>query len=134
MLPPDLDSVTHSYHRCLSSERFLDTFYEKFLGKSDEIASKFRMTDFDRQKRMLRESLLMMVMFNRDPEMLEEDMTALATRHGRQGVDIPARLYAHWLDALCEAVKEHDPQYSADIGMKWRKAMEQGIKFIISRY
>lgn len=118
----------------MSSDTFLDDFYQRFLTKSDEVVRKFRGTDFTRQKRMLRESLLMMVMFNRDAEGLQEDMNKLAERHGRKGVDIPARLYDLWLDSLCEAVEMHDPQCSPEILNKWRVAMQPGIDFLISKY
>ncbi|WP_218932454.1 globin [Adhaeretor mobilis] len=126
--------MTSSYHRCLSSEKFIDTFYKFFLAKSEEVAQKFIATDFDHQKLMLRESLLMMVMFSRDPVGVRDEMAKLAKRHDRTGVDIPARLYALWLDSLCEAVQEHDPEFSEDVGHKWRAAMEPGIDFIISKH
>ena len=134
MFPPDLDMVTSSYHRCLHSEEFLDTFYKQFLVKSDEIAEKFRLTDFTRQKRMLRQSLLMMVMFNRDPEGGTEDMNKLAERHNRRGVNIPPHLYDLWLDSLCEAVALHDEEYTAELANNWRAAMRAGIDFLISKY
>ena len=131
---PDLDAVSQSYHRCLHSEGFTDTFYELFLAKSTEVAEKFRATDFIRQKRMLRESLLMMVMFNRDPEGVAEEMNELAERHSRRGLDIPSHLYDLWLDSLCEAVERHDREHTADLANKWRAAMRDGIDFLISRY
>lgn len=134
MLPPELDTVTRSYHRCLSSAEFLDSFYAIFLAKSEEIAEKFRTTDFVHQKRMLRESLLMMVMYNLNSAGVEEDMTKLAERHSRRGVDIPARLYDQWLDSLCEALQRHDPEYTAEIADRWRAAMQPGIDFLVSRY
>ena len=134
MLQYDLDEVKSRYHRCISKKTFLDTFYDCFLSKSDEVAYKFRGTDFTRQKRMLRESILMMVMFSRDPVGVEEDMIKLAERHNRNGVDIPARLYTLWLDSLCEAIEKHDPEHTTEIALKWRAAMEPGIEFLISKY
>ena len=46
MLPEDIDAVTASYHRCMHGEGFVDTFYERFLAKSPEVAIKFQHTDF----------------------------------------------------------------------------------------
>ena len=134
MLPPDLDVVTRSYHRCMSSDRFLDSFYDLFLAKSFEVSQKFLNTDFQRQKRMLRESLLMLLLFNRDPQGVKKDMVQLAERHSRRGVDVSAHLYSMWLDSLCEAVEQHDPEYSPDIGEKWREAMQPGIDFMVERH
>jgi hypothetical protein len=39
---PNLDAVTASYYRCRSNEGFIDTFYEHFLAKSQEVSEKFR--------------------------------------------------------------------------------------------
>ena len=77
---PDLDAVTASYHRCRASDHFIDTFYEHFLAKSREVAEKFRGTDFTRQKFMLRESLLMMLLFNHDEAGAVEELERLAER------------------------------------------------------
>ncbi len=130
----DLDAVTASYHRCRASEGFIDTFYEHFLAKSEEVKKKFRGTDFTRQKLMLRESLLMLLLVNQNrPEALQE-LERLGERHSRRGVDIPPHLYDLWLDALCEAVEEHDPEYRPTLNDKWRAAMGPGIKMIVSRY
>ena len=134
MFPADLDTVTRSYHRCMASEGFLDTFYQRFLAKSDEVAQKFRGTDFTRQKRMLRQSLLMMVMFNRDPQGVQQDLDQLAERHSRRGVDIPAHLYQLWLEALCETVEQCDPEFTPEIADYWRAAMQPGIELLISKY
>ena len=131
---PDLDAVTTSYHRCRTSDRFIDTFYEHFLAKSKEVAEKFRGTDFTRQKFMLRESLLMMLLFNHDEAGAVEELERLAERHSRRGVDIPPHLYNLWLDALCEAVETHDPKYEPTLNEKWRAAMRPGIELLVSKY
>jgi len=130
----DHDTVTHSYFRCICSDNFLDTFYSNFLAKSEEIARKFRTTEFDRQKRLLRESLLMMVTFDRNPDRVQEAMDLLAERHSRRGVDIPPHLYAMWLDSLCEAIESHDPQFTPETASKWRSAMQPGIAYLTSKY
>ncbi len=122
MLPADLDTVTRSYHRCMSSDGFLDTFYDRFLASSAEIAEKFRGTDFAHQKLMLRESLLLMVMFNKAPDVVNSEMEKLAERHSRRGADIPAPMYTLWLDALCEAIEIHDPECTPAIAANWRAA------------
>ena len=134
MLPEDIDAVTASYHRCMHGGRFVDTFYELFLAKSPEVANKFKHTDFVHQKLMLRESLLMMLMFNHKRADVQDDMEKLARRHSRSGVDIPPHMYELWLDALCEAVQKHDPEFTAEVTELWRSAMKPGIELIISRY
>lgn len=75
---PDLDAVTASYHRCRSSDRFIDTFYEHFLAKSEEVAVRFRATDFTRQRFMLRESLLMILLIHHGEAGAVEELERLA--------------------------------------------------------
>lgn len=131
---PDLDAVTASYHRCRTDDRFIETFYDHFLAKSDEVQDKFRGTDFVRQRLMLRESLLMMLLFNRREPSAIEELERLGETHSRRNLDIPPRLYHLWLDALCEAVEEHDPEYEPSLNEKWREAMQSGIDLIVSKY
>jgi hemoglobin-like flavoprotein len=131
---PNLDSVTASYQRCRASAGFVDTFYAHFLAKSPEVAAKFRRTDFSRQKLMLRESLLAMLLFNLGSGESRAELERLGERHSRRGVDIPPRLYDLWLDALCEAVAEHDPEFAPELADQWRTAMVPGIQLIVSKY
>lgn len=129
-----LDAVTASYHRCRANESFLDRFYERFLAKSPAIAHKFRHTDFERQKLMLRESLISMLLFNQDVGTARQELERLAARHSRKQLDIAPYMYELWLDSLCETVAEHDPEYTPELEQEWRDAMKAGIKLLISRY
>jgi len=131
---PDLDAVTASYHRCRVDERFIETFYDRFLGKSKEVADKFRATDFTRQRFMLRESLLMILLFHHGEQGAIDELERLAVRHSRRGLDIPVHLYSLWLDSLCEAVEAHDPEYEPSLEHSWRAAMQPGIDLLVSRY
>jgi len=130
----NLDAVTASYHRCRASAGFFDTFYERFLAKSEEVAEKFRQTDFTRQKLMLRESLISMLLFNLGTGSARAELEQLAERHSRRDVDIAPHLYDLWLDALCETVERHDPDFKPELAQEWRAAMRAGIDLLISRY
>ena len=131
---PNLDAVTASYRRCRSNEEFIDTFYEHFLAKSQEVSEKFRGTDFARQKLMLRQSLLAMLLFNLGSDLAREELERLGERHSRRGVNIPSHLYDLWLDALCEAVEQHDPEFTSELREQWQQAMRPGIELIVARY
>ena len=131
---PDLDAVTARYQRCRASDGFIETFYAHFLKTSRDVVDKFRGTDFARQKLMLRESLLAMLLFNLGSGDARAELKRLAERHSRRGVDIPPNLYELWLDALREAVEEHDPKFTAQLGERWRDAMCAGIELHVSRY
>ena len=58
----------------------------------------------------------------------------LAESHSRRAHDVRPGLYALWLDALCQAVQKHDPQYTPELEAKWREEMRPGIEMMIARY
>jgi hypothetical protein len=41
-------------------------------------------------------------------------------------------MYALWLDAVCEAIKKHDPSYTPALEQLWRTAMLKSIKEVIA--
>ena len=124
------DEVTASYHRCRADDSFFDTFYDDFLAKSPEIAEKFRQTDFAHQKLMLRESLLEMLCFEQGMDGARAEIKLLGRRH--KDLRITSAMYGMWMDSLCEAVAQHDPQYTPELAQKWRDAMRPGIDLMIS--
>ncbi len=130
MSESSVDPVMASYHRCREDDKFVDTFYELFLAKSDDIARMFQHTDFKRQKLMLRESLLEMLCYDLGVDGSEEEILRLAHRHNDLGVT--PEMYAMWLDSLCQAVERHDPEYQPEIGQRWREAMQKGIDRMLS--
>jgi hemoglobin-like flavoprotein len=130
----NLDAVTASYHRCRASEGFIDTFYKHLLAKSDEVEQKFKSTDFARQKLLLRESLLAMLLLNLNSADARQELERLAERHSRRDLNIGRHLYEFWLDALCEAIEQHDPQFTRELGLHWRTAMRPGIELMVVSY
>ena len=118
------DQVVASYHRARGSGAMFDTFYRLFLGKSPEIPSMFTHTDFAHQKLMLRESLLEMLMFSQTGSGRDE-INRLAERH--RSLHVQPRHYELWLDALCEALAEHDPLFTVELEQMWRDALRNGI-------
>jgi hemoglobin-like flavoprotein len=59
-----------------------------------------------------------------------EEIERLADRH-RQVKVKPAH-YDLWLDALCEALAKHDPQFNPTVEQIWRNAMRKGIDLMIA--
>lgn len=117
--------VIASYYRCIDQEGFVDTFYDLFLCKSPEIAEKFANTDFKIQKLMLRQSMLQMICFDSGIAGAREEIDRLGRRHKELG--ITPGMYALWLDALCEAIAKHDPEYTPEIERVWRQSMRNSI-------
>ena len=124
------NELTASYYRCRRDVRFLDTFYDAFLSKSPDVAQLFAKTDFKIQKLMLRQSLLEMLCFDRGMLGTREEIERLGFRH--KELNVTPEMYTMWLDALCEAIKKHDPSYTPALEQLWREAMRKSIKEMIA--
>ena len=129
MEPTPTNDVMASFYRCRRNEGFIDTFYDLFLSKSTEIARKFEKTDFKLQKLMLRQSLLEMLCFDRGIPGSHEEIERLGRSH--KELEIAPHMYSMWLDSLCEAVRRHDPEYTEDLELAWRRAMLKSIQKMI---
>lgn len=121
------DRVVASYHRARETGELFDTFYRLFLAKGPEIPPMFARTDFPHQKLMLRESLLEMLLFSQTGAG-REVIERLAERHQR--LNVQPRHYELWLDALCEALAQHDPKFNSELEQVWRNAMRSGIQLM----
>jgi hemoglobin-like flavoprotein len=128
----DVEIAEASYHRCAEQPAFFRTFYDRLLASDPAIPPKFARTDFERQAKLLKHALGLLLIYAKrpNPALLER----IALRHGRHGVDVPPDQYRHFLDALEQALTAHDPEYRPDVGAAWRAALAPGIAFMQSRY
>ena len=124
------NKLIESFYRANRGKQFIDTFYARFLAKGPEIAAMFAATDFKIQKLMLRQSLLEMLAFDRGLKGTREEVERLGHRHHELGVK--PEMYAMWLDALCEAIRDHDPEYTPELEQLWRGAMQKPIDEMIA--
>jgi hemoglobin-like flavoprotein len=130
-----LERFEESLHRCNTDSRFLDRFYERFLGSSPKVRRKFAGTDFVRQKRMLQASLqLLLVAAQGDGSAAAPYLDQVAARHGAGQMAIGAELYDLWLDALLATVRETDPAWTPDVEHAWEDVMTVGIRYLLARY
>lgn len=130
----DYEAVEASYERCFEDPGFFDTFYELFLVKSDQIPPLFANTDFEKQKQVVRVSVMMMIRLGKGRPETRHAVENLGESHSSRGHNIPADLYELWLDTLCECVKRYDPEYTPELEQKWRDTMKPGIDLMISMY
>ena len=124
------DQVVASYHRSRATEELFDTFYSIFLAKSPSIPPKFAKTNFALQKRMVKQSILLMLNFYGGIEQAREDIEQLGELHNQ--LEIEAEMYELWLDSLVEAIQKHDPEYTPELETAWREAMRPGIELMTS--
>lgn len=125
------DSLT----RCGKKSGFLDRFYELFMGSSEEIRQKFSQTDFERQKKVLSDSLfLMLAAAGTTKGFAHVQLEKLAKRHCRQQLDIKPEWYDAWLDTLLQTVSEFDAEYSDEVNAAWRESVKDSIEVLIAGY
>jgi len=130
-----LHTFDQSLTRCNAEVGFLDRFYERFMESSPKVREKFRNTDFERQKMVLRASFYLILMAAEDeaggPERYLDN---LARRHGASQLAIGAELYDLWLDSLIGTVREFDRECTPEVERAWERVMGVGISFLLSRY
>jgi hemoglobin-like flavoprotein len=130
-----IQQARDSLSRCIQSPEFLDRFYQLFMDSSADVREKFAKTDFDRQKKMLQDSLfVMLVSAGTKTGLAHKELSKLAERHSRAQLGIKPEWYDLWLDCLLKAVAEHDPEYRPELDQAWCGALEDGIELMKSRY
>lgn len=134
MNPHDLEAFDDSLARCYAQPRFLERFYESFLEASPEARAKFAGTDLAQQRRMLKASLVLMMLSTGGKAEGMVHMERIGAVHGKEGHDIPAHLYDIWLDCLLKAAREFDGQANDELMAVWRRVLEPGIAFMKSRH
>ncbi len=134
-LDPAVSAIyTDSLQRCLDQERFLWRFYELFLASSPEVRQKFAQTDFKRQIRALKKSLLEASWIGIPTQEARAELEKVAQAHSRAKRDVPAHLYDLWLESLLQSMRDTDPQCSPAVEEAWRTVLGQVIAFMKSRY
>jgi hemoglobin-like flavoprotein len=130
-----IQQARDSLSRCIQSPEFLDRFYELFMDSSEDIRKRFEKTDFDRQKKMLQDSLfVMLVAAGTKTGFAFKELSKLAERHSRKQLGIHPDWYDLWLQCLLKAVAEHDPEYRPELDDAWRASLEDGIELMKARY
>lgn len=129
-----VDRFQESLGRIASEQTaFFDLFYQLFIAANEEVAEKFKHTDFERQKRVLRESLKELLMFFLSHR-ITPYMKGLARVHDRSHRDIRPELYELWLEKLLEAARRLDEHFDDDDELAWRLVLRPGIEFMKFHY
>jgi len=135
MDPKTVHIARDSLSRSLQAEGFLDRFYELFMASSPDIRDKFKNTDFAKQKKVLSDSLFLMLSAAGTTEGFAHDQLASLTRkHSRSQLDIRPEFYETWLDCLIATLSEKDDQFSEEVEQAWRESLRGGIDLLSSGY
>lgn len=105
------------------------------MASSEDIREKFEQTDFERQKKVLSDSLFLMLSAAGTTQgFAHVQLEKLAKRHSRAELDIKPEWYEFWLDSLMKTVAELDPDYTDDVEAAWRNAVQGSIEVLIEGY
>lgn len=130
------DLFLHSLTRCLAAPAFLEGFYDRFVGSSEEVREKFRGVDLKRQVRMLQDSLYVSAVAVQGEEgsPARGALPWLAARHSRRDLDIRPELYDLWIACLIETARAHDPQFGPEVEGAWRETLTLVADYMKERY
>ncbi len=136
MPSPSNEAFRLSLRRCLAASGFLDDFYERFVGSSEEVRAKFEGVDMKRQVRMLEDSLYVVAVASQGGEgsPAREALPRLAERHSRRDLDIRPGLYDLWITCLIDTARVHDPDFSPEVEGAWRETLAIGADYMRERY
>ena len=138
-----LDEFTfsQSYERIFGREvkigplgdQFFDYFYSLFLASSPDVRAAFKNTDMEKQKKMLKRSLLYSINFIENKNNFHS-MERIAISHSRKHHNIKPHLYDLWMDCMVASVECFDPKFDCDVELAWRLAFSPGITYMKYQY
>ena len=128
------DLFLASLERCLDSEDFVPAFYHRFLASSEEVAWKFRKTDFDEQNSLIVRSLRLIAAATKGEREGLVELRERAQTHDRYHLGIKPKLYDLWRTSVIETAREFDGQWREDIEAAWVAILNYAIDYMVRRY
>jgi hemoglobin-like flavoprotein len=128
------DLANASYQRCCETPGFFESFYRNFFAVCPEAEPRFAKTDFERQNKLLRHALGLLLIFPKQPDGEPTLLTRVAERHSRRDLDVPPSLYPPFVDSLIATVRQYDPAFSPEVEAAWRGTVQKGVQYMISKY
>ena len=122
-----------SYDRCCEAPEFLQAFYRNFLAACPEAAPRFAHTNFERQSKLLRHAIGLLLIFPSQAGGDQALLARVAERHSRRDLNIDSALYAPFIDALVDTVKQFDPACTPAVEAAWRATVAPGVEYMKSK-
>ena len=123
-----------SYDRCCAAPDFLQAFYRNFLAACPEAAPKFANTDFERQTRLLRHAIGLLLIFPTQPPTEPPLLARIAERHSRRDLDVDPAFYRPFIESLIATLKQYDGEYTPAIEAAWRETVAPGVEYMKSKH
>jgi hemoglobin-like flavoprotein len=123
-----------SYERCSTAADFFAAFYARFFELRPEAKPLFANTAFERQHKLLRHAIGLLLSFPGQAEKEPNILARVAERHSRRELGIDASHYPPFLESLIDTVKRYDPQFTPAVEQAWRATLAPGFAYMQSRY
>lgn len=127
------DTFLGSLERCLASETFIPTFYDRFLSKSPSVRAKFARTDMASQGQKLSKSLRMLASAVAGEAEGLHELSERAETHGRRHLNITPDMYELWSSALLSTACEHDASWTPETEAAWTHTVQLVVDYMIKR-
>jgi hemoglobin-like flavoprotein len=119
-----------SFDRCCEHADFFICFYRNFFRNCPGVEPMFASTDFERQHRLLRHAIGLLLIFPNQPPGEPTILSRVAERHGPRDLNIDPELYPGWVTSLMQTVAEHDPEFDELVESAWRRVIAPGIAYM----
>lgn len=138
MDPAQVQLVQQSFGRCLLNTTlgpsFLDAFYEEFLASDPRVKLLFARTDMGKQKELLRQGLVMLIMYGKGSGLAQSAVKQLAVKHDREHLNIKPELYRVWVRSLLSCVQKYDQKFDDSLDKLWNEILDHGIRAMKDAY
>lgn len=122
-----------SYQRA-ASPRFFSAFYDRLFEVRPDTRPRFANTEFERQHKLLRHAIGLLLSFPEESDREPTILTRLAERHSRRDLGVDPSLYPPFLESLIDTIKRYDPQCTPAVEQAWRASLAKGFAYMQSRY
>ena len=109
-------------------------FYDVFLDSHSDIKPRFANTDFDAQKRLLRQSINLAIMFANDNPVGKKGIERIRNSHRKARLNILPELYPYWKKSFIQVVDEFDPEFSDELKKQWDTVLQKTIDYVVDGY
>jgi len=123
-----------SYDRCCHAPDFLQTFYRNFLTACPEAVPLFAHTDFERQNKLLRHAVGLLLIFPNQPAKEPTLLSRVAERHSRRDLNIAPALYRPFIDSLIDTVRQFDREFTPSVEEAWRETVAPGVEYMKAKH
>lgn len=123
-----------SYQRAAQAPDFFSAFYNRLFEVRPDTRPLFAGTEFERQHKLLRHAIGLLLSFPEQPDGEPTILARLAERHSRRDLAIDPSLYPPFLECLLDTIKRCDPEFTPAVEHAWRTTLAKGFAYMQSRY